>query len=570
MSDPSGPPSFASFETVNRWHQIFPILNGTQLGVLLEYGQRQSYKAGDILFREGERHVPMYVVLSGYLAIERNTVDGPQLITTIGPGMFTGEVSTLAGHARVATGRAVDDCEVIAVDVEALRTLVVTEAELSETIMRAYILRRASLLEDQHGGVILIGSRHSPDTLRLREFFQMNAQPVAYFDLEQHAGIDSLLERFQVSAADIPVVISAGGQVLKNPTNRCAADATGFSPERMHGMSYDLVVVGAGPAGLAAAVYAASEGLAVAVLDAKAPGGQAGSSSKIENYFGFPTGISGQALAGRGISQAIKFGADVAVPVVVTRLECGSERCDGRAPYAIEFDNGERIDARAVIVATGARYRKPDLAHLETFEGCGVYYAASFMEATLCSGEEVIVVGGGNSAGQAAVFLSRHASHVHVMVRGQGLASSMSKYLIQRLQAAPNVTIHARTELVELIGDGDLQRVRYRPGNGVVEERAMAHVFLFLGAEPNTGWLDNRIALDDKGFILTGPALPRDSWKLERAPYFLETNRPGIFAVGDVRSNSVKRVAAAVGEGAAAVQALHEVLAGQEVFPARA
>lgn len=560
MSDPFGPPSFASFETVNRWHQIFPILNEAQLGVLIEYGQRRSYKAGDILFKEGERHVPMFVIVSGYLALERNTIDGPQLITTIGPGMFTGEVSTLAGHARVATGRAAEDCEVIAVDVAALRTLVVTEAELSETIMRAFILRRAALLEDQHGGIILIGSRHSGDTLRLREFFQMNAQPVAYFDLEQHTGADSLLDRFHVGSADIPIVISAEGKVLKNPSNREAADATGFSPDRMHGKSYDLVVVGAGPAGLAAAVYAASEGLAVAVLDAKAPGGQAGASSKIENYFGFPIGISGQALAGRGISQAIKFGADVAVPVVVTRLECGSDRCDGRAPYAIELDNGERIAGRSIIVATGARYRKPALAHLETFEGRGVYYAASFMEATLCAGSEVIVVGGGNSAGQAAVFLSKHVSHVHVMVRGPGLAASMSLYLIRRLQAASNVTIHTHTELVELIGNGDLQRVRYRPGNGVIEEQPIAHVFLFLGAEPNTSWIDNRIALDDKGFILTGPALPSGAWKLERVPYFLETSRPGIFAVGDVRSNSVKRVAAAVGEGAAAVQALHEVL----------
>lgn len=568
MSDPSRPPSFASFETVNRWHQIFPILNEAQLGVLAEYGQRRSYKAGDVLFREGERHVPMYVIVSGYLAIERNTVDGPQLITTIGPGMFTGEVSTLAGHARVATGRAVDDCEVIAVEVEALRTLVVTEAELSETIMRAFILRRAALLEDQHGGIILIGSRHSGDTLRLREFFQMNAQPVAYFDLEQHAGTDALLDRFHVAAGDIPVVISAEGKVLKNPSNRMAAEATGFSPDRMHGKRYDLVVVGAGPAGLAAAVYAASEGLAVAVLDAKAPGGQAGASSNIENYFGFPTGISGQALAGRGISQAIKFGADVAVPVVVTRLECGSDRCDGRAPYAIELDNGERIAARAVIVATGARYRKPALERLELFEGCGIYYAASFMEATLCAGEEVIIVGGGNSAGQAAVFLSKHARHVHVMVRGPGLSASMSLYLIRRLQAAPNVTVHPRTEIVELIGEADLQRVRYRQAGGAIEERPIGHVFLFLGAEPNTGWLDNNIALDDRGFILTGPALPAGVWKLARVPYFLETNRPGIFAVGDVRSNSVKRVAAAVGEGAAAVQALHEVLS-QEGVPAR-
>ncbi|MDB5729525.1 MAG: Thioredoxin reductase, partial [Noviherbaspirillum sp.] len=289
----------------------------------------------------------------------------------------------------------------------------------------------------------------------------------------------------------------------------------------------------------------------------------------IENYFGFPTGISGLALAGRGFSQARKFGAEVAVPVEVTRLECASGEGAQRQRYAIELDDGARIDARAVIVATGARYRKPNLAHLEAYEGRGVYYAVSFMEATLCSGQEVIIVGGGNSAGQGALFLSRHARHVHMMVRGQGLAASMSRYLIQRLQAVSNVTIHTNTELVELIGEADLQRVRFRHGSHEIEESAIEHVFLFLGAEPNTGWLDSRVALDNKGFVLTGPALPPASWKLKRAPYSLETSRPGIFAVGDVRSNSVKRVATAVGEGAAAVQSLHEVLSLQSSLPAQ-
>lgn len=564
MSDTFGPPSYANFETANRWHQIFPVLNDTQLSVLREYGHRRSFKAGELLFKEGERNVPMYVILSGRLAIERSTVDGPQQLATMGPGMFTGEIGTLAGTARVATGRALDDCETIVVDQQSLKTLVVTEDELSDTIMRAFILRRAAVLEDEHGGVILIGSRHSSDTHRLRDFFRRNAQPVAYFDLEQHDGIDHLLERFHVTAADIPVIISGDGQVLKNPTNRAAADATGFGPERMNGKSYDVVVVGAGPAGLAAAVYAASEGLSVAVLDATAPGGQAGASSRIENYFGFPTGISGLALAGRGFSQARKFGAEVALPIEVTGLECVA--CNDpvqRQQYAIDLDNGERVEARAVIVATGARYRKPKLERLESFEGRGVYYAASFMEATLCSGQEVIIVGGGNSAGQAAVFLSRFVKHIHMMVRGAGLAASMSQYLIQRLRAASNVTIHTHSEVVKLIGEADLEKVQCRDGNGVVEERPIEHVFLFLGAEPNTGWLGDRLALDNKGFILTGPALPPGSWAPERAPYFLETSRPGIFAVGDVRSNSVKRVAAAVGEGSAAVQSLHEVLSVQ-------
>ncbi|TFW27353.1 FAD-dependent oxidoreductase [Massilia horti] len=561
MSDPTSPPSYLGPEAASRWHQIFPTLDAAQLALLREYGPLRSYKAGTVLYKEGDRHTPMYVIVSGQIAIERNTVDGTHLIATAGPGMFTGDIGTLAGRARLADGRVVEDCEAIAIDEAALHTLVVAQAELSETIMRAFILRRVQILEDPlGGGIILIGSRQKSDTLRLREFFHRNAQPLAYFDIDQHAAAESLLERFHVTAADLPVLVSGQDQVLKNPSNRLAADAAGFSPERMHGKRYDLVVVGAGPAGLAAAVYAASEGLAVAVLDANAPGGQAGESSKIENYFGFPTGISGQALAGRGLSQARKFGAEVAVPVEVMGLECaGSEE----PRYAIRLDTGERIDARAVIVATGARYRKPDLARLESFEGCGVYYAASYMEAAFCTGQEVIVIGGGNSAGQAAVFLSRHARHVHVMVRGPGLAASMSQYLIQRLQAAPNVTIHLQTEIVELIGDKELQCVRYRHAGSAVQESAIAHVFLFLGAEPNTGWLDKSVALDDKGFVLTGPALPSDRWKLARAPYFLETSRPGIFAVGDVRSNSVKRVATAVGEGAAAVQSLHEVLSFQ-------
>jgi thioredoxin reductase (NADPH) len=560
MSATTSPPLSVGFELANRWHQVFPVLNDAQVAVLSQYGRRHAYKAGDYLYKEGDRHAPMVLVLSGHIDVERGTVDGPQVMATVGPGMFTGEIGTLGGSARLASARAKDDCEVIVIDEPALRTLVVVEAELSETIMRAFILRRVALLQDTHGGVILLGSRHSPDTLRLREFFSRNAHPVAYFDVEQDAGIDTLLLRFHVSAADIPVIISPQGQVLTNPSNRQAADAIGLSPDRMGGKRYDVVVVGAGPAGLAAAVYAASEGLTVAVLDANAPGGQAGASSKIENYFGFPTGISGQALAGRGLSQARKFGAEVAVPVEVLRLDCLGAKGNEGQRYSIQLDNAERIFARCIIIATGARYRKPPLAHLEAFEGCGVYYAAAFMEATLCARQEVIVVGGGNSAGQAAVFLSKHAKHVHMMVRSQGLAASMSQYLIQRLQAARNVTIYTQTELVELIGDTALKRVRYRSGDGAVHERAIEHVFLFLGAEPNTGWLDNHVVLDDKRFVLTGPALPRESWHLERAPYFLETSRPGIFAVGDVRSNSVKRVATAVGEGAAAVQSLHELL----------
>jgi len=564
MSDTTLPPA-AGAGPNDRRHQAFPILDDRQFKILASYGQRRAYRAGEALFSEGDRHAPMFVVLSGRVAVERNTVNGPQQVATHGPGAFTGEVGTLAGRGSIATARALEDTDVIAIDEDALRQLVVAEADLSELIMRAYILRRVALIEAKCGGTILIGSTHSSDTLRLREFLIRNGQPVAYFDLQVHEASTMLLQRFGVAAADIPVLISATGAVYKNPDNRAAADAIGLSPDRMDGNSYDVVVAGAGPAGLAAAVYAASEGLSVAVLDSKAPGGQAGTSSRIENYFGFPTGISGQALAGRGLSQARKFGAEVAVPVEVVRLECGADDAaadaDAAPRYRLEMDNGERIVTRALIIATGARYRKPDLPNLAHYEGRGVYYGASFMEATLCARKEVIVVGGGNSAGQAAVFLAGHASHVHIMVRGKGLAASMSNYLIKRLQAAHNVTIHTETSVVELLGREELETVRCQHSGEPVRDYPVEHLFLFLGAAPNTAWLERCVALDDKGFVLTGPDVPAQRWTLPRNPYFLETSRPGIFAVGDVRSGSVKRVATAVGEGAAAVQALHAVLA---------
>ncbi|HEY1147238.1 MAG TPA: FAD-dependent oxidoreductase, partial [Pseudoduganella sp.] len=368
-----------------------------------------------------------------------------------------------------------------------------------------------------------------------------------------------LMARFGITQVDVPAVVTQTGQVVKRPTMRELADAVGISPDRLKGERFDLVVVGAGPAGLASAVYGASEGLRVAVLDGKAPGGQAGASSRIENYFGFPTGISGQALAGRGLTQARKFGAEVAVPVEVRGVDCGVAGED----FTIRMDDGECVYARSIVIATGARYRKPELPELGRYEGRGVYYAASFMEAQFCHQEEVVVVGGGNSAGQAAVFLSSHVRHVHMMVRSEGLAASMSHYLIQRIDAIPNITLHTRSQIVELKGEGRLESIRCRmDGSSEVVEQPIRHVFLFLGAEPNTAWLAECVALDDRQFVLTGPQIPQGSWPLERMPHALETSRPGIFAVGDVRSGSVKRVAAAVGEGSAAIQSLHRVLAG--------
>ncbi len=540
----------------NRRHQIFPTLNEAQFNLLMHYGELCQYKAGDVLFTEGERHISMYVILSGRIDIIRNGYKGPHVIASHGPGVFTGEVGTLAGRAAIATGCVAEDCEVIVINESSLRTLVVSEADLSETIMRAFILRRVAFIADENGGVMLIGSQASAATLRLREFLSRNAHPVAYFDVVSHPEeAKSLLDKYGMNVEDIPFVINAQSKAIVNPTTRELADLIGLSPDSLDGKQYDVVVVGAGPAGLASAVYAASEGLNVIVLDSKAPGGQAGSSSKIENYFGFPTGISGQALAGRGISQARKFGADVAVPIEVKRLECNAEKS-----FDILLDNGEQITARSVVIATGARYRKPLLEKIEQFEGRGIYYGASFMEANICSKQEVVVNGGGNSAGQAAVFLAGHASHVHIIVRGPGLAASMSHYLIQRIEAAPNITLHTNTEIVELIGDTNLNSIKWNE-NDRVEEVPISHVFLFLGAEPNTAWLGECINLDKNGFVLTGHDAADADWPLERAPYFLETSRPGIFAVGDVRSASVKRVAAAVGEGSAAIQTLHAYLA---------
>jgi thioredoxin reductase (NADPH) len=364
-----------------------------------------------------------------------------------------------------------------------------------------------------------------------------------------------MMARFDVKPEDIPAVVLLNGQVLRRPTLRQLADGLGISPDDLDGRLFDVVVVGAGPAGLAAAVYAASEGLTVAVLDAKAPGGQAGSSSKIENYFGFPTGVTGQALAGRGLSQARKFGAEVAVPVKVSGVDCST------AEYGIQVDSGEKLRARSIVIASGARYRKPALPELERFEGRGVYYSASFMEANFCTDEEVVIVGGGNSAGQAAVFLASHAKHVHIVVRSGGLAASMSRYLIQRIEASPKITLHVHKQIVELRGAERLESILWQSEGSEPREAPARHLFLFLGADPSTAWLGDCVVLDDKGFVLAGPDVPAASWPLERPRHLLETSRPRIFAVGDVRSGSVKRVAAAVGEGSAAVASLHQALA---------
>ena len=465
----------------------------------------------------------------------------------------------LSGRRSLVRGRMREDGELLVMTPEMLRNIVQSDAELSEILMRAFILRRVALISEGRGDAVLIGSVHSAGTLRIREFLTRNGQPYGYLDVDKDPGVQVLLDRFHVTAADVPVVICRYERVLKNPSNEEVAECLGLNPAIEAGHIHDMLIVGGGPAGLAAAVYGASEGLDVLVLESNAPGGQAGSSSKIENYLGFPTGISGQALAGRAFTQAQKFGAHIAVAKSAARLHCDTTR------YAVDITDGSTVHGRTVIIATGAQYRKIALPELPRFEGVGVYYGATAIEAQLCSGEEVIVVGGGNSAGQAAVFLSQTVKHVHVLVRGKGLADTMSRYLIHRIEVSSNITLRPFTEIGALDGDGQLERVR------IVDARRnetltlpIRHVFLMTGASPNTNWLEGCVALDDKGFVKTGQDLTADDlakWPLQRHPYLMETSRPGVFAVGDARSNSVKRVASAVGEGSICVQLVHRVRA---------
>ncbi len=466
----------------------------------------------------------------------------------------------LSGRRSFVRGRIAESGEVVELDRAHLLSLVQTDAELGEIILRAFILRRVNLIALGLGDAVLVGSIHCSGTLRIKEFLARNGHPYSYIDLDQDPEIQDLLDRFQFTVADVPVVICRGEIVLRNPTNQQVAECLGFNEGIDQTQVRDVIIVGAGPSGLAAAVYAASEGLDVLVLETTAPGGQAGSSSKIENYLGFPTGISGQALAGRAYTQAQKFGAQLTIANGATRLTCN------RRPYIIETQNAGRVPARTVIIATGAEYRRLELENLARFEGTGVYYGATFLEAQLCRGEEVIVVGGGNSAGQAAVFLAQSAKRVHMLVRSEGLAESMSRYLIRRIEENPTIMLRTCTEIVALEGNGRLERVRCRDNRtGDVQAHEIRHVFTMTGAGPSTQWLDDCLALDAKGFIKTGPDLTADElatarWPLARPPHLLETSLPGVFAVGDVRAGNIKRVASAVGEGSIAIAFVHQVL----------
>jgi len=555
--DPIGAPLAAN---LSRPERVFPTLTEPQIARIAPHGRRRPITSGEVLIEAGQQPVPFFVVLSGEIQVLRLSAGTEALIVTQGAAQFTGEGTMLTGRRALTRIRATGPGEVIELNREQLLALVQTDAELSDIFMRAFVLRRVELIAGGYGDVVLIGSIHCAGTLRVKEFLTRNGHPFHYIDLDRDADAQELLDRFHVTAADVPVLICRGDSVLRNPSNQQIADCLGFNDaiDRTH--VRDLVVVGAGPAGLAAAVYGASEGLDVLVLESNLPGGQAGSSSRIENYLGFPTAISGLELTGRAYAQAQKFGAQVMIAKGASKLACA------RPLYSVHLEDGGRIDARALIIASGAQYRKPALANVSQFEGAGVYYAASRMESQLCTGEEVVVVGGGNSAGQAAVFLAETARHVHLLVRKDGLADTMSRYLIRRIEEHPAITLRTRSELVALEGERHLDRVQWRDGRtGVVETHRIRHVFIMAGAIPNTGWLDGCVVLDARGFIKTGPDLsPEDltaaAWPLPRPPYLLETNRPGVFAVGDVRCGNIKRVASAVGEGSMAVAFVHQVL----------
>ncbi len=540
--------------------QAFPVLTASQISRVLPLGKVRQVQTGEILFEPGDTNVPFFVLLSGSMEIVQPDLTGERPIATHARGEFTGEMTMISGHRCLVLARTTEPGEFLELTGDGLRSLIAKDAELSEIFMRAFILRRLELIRRGQGNFILMGSRYSAKTLELREFLSRNGHPYTYVDLDTDKTSQELLDRFEIKLDEIPVVVCNQHGVLRNPTVQKLADGLGFNSGIDESQLRDLIIVGAGPSGLAAAVYAASEGLDTLVIEIAAPGGQAGSSSKIENYLGFPTGVSGLELATRAIAQAEKFGAKMMLAHGVARLDCDSR------PYQVVLDNGNRLPARAIVISTGAQYNKPRIANLEKFEGQGIYYGATYMESQLCEQQDIVVVGGGNSAGQAAVFLSQTASKVRMLVRSGQLSDTMSRYLIQRIEENPAIELHFKTEIVDLEGDTHLERVTWRSNaSGETASNEIRHVFIMAGASPRTDWLSGCLALDNKGFILTGRDLDAATetpvWPLARPPQMLETSLPGVFAVGDVRSGNVKRVAAAVGEGSIAISLVHRALA---------
>ena len=559
-----------------RHDQIFPVLSAAQIQAALRFasGPPTRYEPGAILYHVGDTLSPAFLVLSGGLDVVRRDVAGRETIITLhGAGQISGEVAQLAGRPTMVEGRAgPDGCEAVPFDAPHLRALVIGSADIGEIVMRAFILRRTAFITEGAAGSVLIGRAGDPRLVRLQGFLRRNGHPYTVLDPAADPDAAAIVERFALHAEDLPIAICPNGALLKRPTEAEIGVCLGITPALKEGEVFDVAVVGAGPAGLATAVYAASEGLSTIVLDSRAFGGQAGASSRIENYFGFPTGITGIALTARGFTQAQKFGAEIAIPLEVSHLECGGDARQPGDALRVILTDGQAVQARTVVVASGARYRQPDIPHLAEYEGAGIAYWASPVEAKLCEGEEIALVGAGNSAGQAVVYLAPKVERLHLVVRGGSLEASMSRYLIERIAALPNVQLHCRTEVTALDGTPEtgLTHATFRHRDtGEAKTVPLRHLFLFIGADPNTGWLAScGIQLDAKGFVTTGGSGEGGNWaKFARQPLALETSEPGIFAIGDVRCGSTKRVAAAVGEGAAVVAQLHTVLAGLTAAP---
>src|ERR1700688_3161994 len=542
-------------ESPEQIQAMFPKLDAGQIARLAALGRQQDAQALEIILERGDSRRGIFVVLSGSIEVIRVSAGGETVLHVLGRGEFTGDVNLLSGRGTLIRVRAVEASALLEVDRANLRHIMQTDAALGGIFLNAFLLRRVFLISNSIGDAVLIGSNHSSDTLRLREFLARNGQPHTYLDVDVDPEVQTVLDQFGFPLADIPVLICRGTVALRNPSNSEAAECLGLNAGIDQGDVSDVVVVGAGPSGLAAAVYGASEGLKVLVLEKNAPGGQAGSSSRIKNYLGFPMGISGEELSNRAFVQAEKFGAHIAIAQSAMGLK------SNLPPYTVELEGGGSVRGQTVIIAAGSRYRRLDLPNLSQLEGVGVYYGATHIEAAVCRDEEVAIVGGGNSAGQAAVFLAGTAKHVYLVVRGPCLAKTMSRYLISRIQANPRITLMAWTRIEALEGDTHLKRVRlHNTKTGANETRDIQHVFMMTGADPNTEWLRGSLALDAKGFIKTGAEV-QDGWPLHRPPYLLETSLPGVFAVGDIRAESVKRVASAVGEGSMVVQFVHKVLA---------
>jgi len=555
--------SSPTFSTLNADTEIWPVLTDAEIDRARLHGRVRHGNLGEILYRPGDVGASCYILLSATVQIVQPSIEGERLITNHCPGTFTGEAGMIAGHRTLVLARVIQDGDMLELRPEDLRTLVARDAGLGEKFLRAFLLRRLLLINRQLGNVVVIGSRHSPDTLRLREFLGRNGHPYTYVDLDLDEASQSLLDRFAIAVSEIPIVICDSATVLHNPSTSELADCLGLNDNIDNSRLHDLIVVGAGPAGLAAAVYAASEGLDTLLIESHAPGGQAGASSRIENYLGFPTGVSGHDLATSAVRQAQKFGAKMAVARPIVELRCQ------RRPYELVMDDGTVFFARTIVIATGASYNKPAAVCLDRFAGRGVYYGATSIESQSCEDEEVVVVGGGNSAGQAAVFLSQTARRVYMLVRAADLAESMSRYLIQRIIGNPSIELLYNSEISCLDGKNDLEEVKWvNNRTGQASSAPARHLFIMTGASPNTNWLRGSLALDHKGFILTGRDLPsavepdqNPSWPLSRPPQIFESSLPGVFAVGDVRAGSVKRVAAAVGEGSTSVSLVHQSLA---------